>query len=419
MLSVSILYELRVTIITIIIISIIFLKTVVEHNYEKFFLIQSLKKLSIVSIITLLLQSFWLLPFLLAKGTSSSVVELANRSIFYSFVRLHNALTIHHPFWTSQKPVAFVHNSIPIIYSLIPILIISTLILYNQKKLTNKAHSWVSVWIIISLIGILLTKQNHAPFAGLYEFLYEHLPGFSLYRESTKFFLFTLLGYSALIVIGYDYWSKMISSRAKFKNFLLILVSVIYLVIPLTNIIPIFNGDFETMFTPRIKSNDYSLIEKKLNEDQFFYRTLWVPKDSRWTPDNNLHPKVSLTNVVNEDWSKYLDDPFSDTLFSKISNMMSKESLFESLIKGGSIKYVFVPIQDTANDDDFFIHYGGDEVHEIRNWYIKKLKEMKFLKEIDLGLEDVVAFENTSFSNYLDISNNIVNLDSRIISIPN
>jgi len=62
--------------------------------------------------------------------------------------------------------------------------------------------------------------------------------------------------------------------------------------------------------------------------------------------------------------------------------------LFDSSL----IKYVIVPLQDKANDDDFFVYYGND-----RNFYIRELDQIPWLKKIDIGTKELVVYENEGY----------------------
>jgi hypothetical protein len=74
-----------------------------------------------------------------------------------------------------------------------------------------------------------------------------------------------------------------------------------------------------------------------------------------------------------------------------------KENFSNQLLNVSSIKYVIVPIEDTASDDDFFIDYGGAQNPNIRQWYIDQLNQISWLKKIDIGTTDLVVYENENY----------------------
>ncbi|NCU42522.1 MAG: hypothetical protein EOM19_07480 [Candidatus Moranbacteria bacterium] len=80
----------------------------------------------------------------------------------------------------------------------------------------------------------------------------------------------------------------------------------------------------------------------------------------------------------------------------KVSNKMLVSNIFnsyfsEQLLNISSIKYIVVPLQDIANDDNFFIYYGE------RQFFIDELDKIEYLKRIDIGTEELVVYENEDF----------------------
>ncbi len=80
---------------------------------------------------------------------------------------------------------------------------------------------------------------------------------------------------------------------------------------------------------------------------------------------------------------------------------MLQHNFSQSLFNSSNIKYVVVPLQDIANDDDFFIDYGGREDPNIRDWYINQLDQLPYLKRVDIGTKELVVYENTGYKPYV------------------
>lgn len=72
-----------------------------------------------------------------------------------------------------------------------------------------------------------------------------------------------------------------------------------------------------------------------------------------------------------------------------------------NLIDLSSIKYVVVPMEDIANDDDFFKLFG-----ENRNYYINSLDGIKYLKKINIGTKEIVVYENEKYRPHIYITDN-------------
>jgi hypothetical protein len=78
-----------------------------------------------------------------------------------------------------------------------------------------------------------------------------------------------------------------------------------------------------------------------------------------------------------------------------------KLPLADRLFDNSSIKYVIVPIQDIANDDDFFVSYGGKNDPNIRDWYIAEMDRVSWLKKIDIGTQELAVYENENYKPHI------------------
>src|SRR5262249_33231323 len=79
----------------------------------------------------------------------------------------------------------------------------------------------------------------------------------------------------------------------------------------------------------------------------------------------------------------------------------------KELLDAGSVEYVVVPIRDLSNEDDFFQNYGND-----RNYYLNALSSLTYLKKLNLQLDGLVVYENTSFRPYISASTDLKTIPS-------
>lgn len=410
--SISFFYETRITIITCLIcfIWLMFL------FYPSFFgnilsnARRIIPRLVVLFIIIVTIQFFWVFPFIFSPGTNSSVGELVTRNLFNSQISLIDALTIHHPYWTGARPEAFVSHPISLYFWIIPILIFLCPFFYKHIKRRSLQYYFFA--ILIALFGILLTKQGDIPFNSLYAYLFNHVPGFSLYRESSKFFLIITLSYSILLAIFIQQWKNFLLKN-KFRNtkVLSIIPNLFIITVIILNIYPLISGKFATLITVRNVPSDYILLSKDIFSNNQNFRTLWIPKDSRWAPYNDLNPKVSLIDVLDREFKDLRFFEKGSTLFGKLKSTLTKNYL-DAIFDMGSVKYVVVPIQDFANEDDFFVHYGGDQNPDIREWYIDQLDNLPWLKKIEIGTKNLVVYENYNFKNPVFTFNDLYSFDT-------
>ena len=349
-----------------------YLKEKLIHIFKEIY--NNYKYLGVEILIAILLFSYWLIP---AISTNSINYNIAtNREMFGGqFFDITQSFTLHHPYWNGSEPISFIKNIPPLYYWLIPIL--SLFGFYVNRK--NKT---VVFFTIVSLLGVFLAKQASLPFSSIYGWMYQSVPGFNAFRESSKFFFLIVLGYGVLIASFVDWLWK-----DKHKKTLNISVKYIltFLVIILFawNTKPVFTREIKTMFIPRQINNDYFIFKNFILKQPEYFRSLWVPTVSSWSIFTNNHPKISEVGDLTE---LYAD--IEGGISEKLINLFNNPDL-KTYLDISAIKYVIIPIRDTTNDDNPFYYYGDD-----RQRYIDKLDKVKYLKKINIGTRDLIIYEN-------------------------
>lgn len=340
-------------------------------------------------VILILLNLFWLLPTLFG-GLITQIEQVANRGLFGTWLfTLNHAFTLFESSWTGKYPnTQFVKQLIINYFWLIPMMAFSVFSLNKNVKFKKQ----IIFFGIISLIGIFLTKQAVEPIAGAYLWLYNNFPGFNLFREASKFYLLTSIGYTGLL--GYSLLTlkeqrNIILSKYVFSSFVIIIISI-----AIINIKPLITGEIGTMFVPREIPNDYLIFNDFILKQNSYFRTFWTPNYSKWGSFTNQKSKISNVNIISNEWKDYF---FSKTGYdrSPINGQIIevyKTKVANELFDISSIKYAVVPLQDKANNDDFFIYYGNN-----RKFYIDQINKIKWLKKIDIGTKELVIYENKDF----------------------
>ena len=382
-----------------------------------------LRQVLMAMLILILLQAYWLLTIL--KTGAKEYSDITSSGLFGNdlFDLLHS-LTITKWNWTGYGiDWTFSLMPVPIYLFIIPCFVFIGIIFLHKSK--EDFYS-VVYFGILCVIGILLTKQSAEPFASLYLFLYEKFPGFSLFREASKFFLITSIGYLGILTL---FLNKLLKLK---KTIPLMIICGVLIIVSFINFTPLIMQSVGAVFVPREIPSDYRYLTERINyqDDDTFYRTLSVPRSSNWILNGYLRPRVDLVNILGKDkeLQKYFDKnlPIAPNIYnSRIYNFLNK-SYLQDILSMASIRYVIVPIQDIANDDDFFYkNFGGDEDPSIRQWYINQLNKINWLKKIDIGTKDLVVYENErykepifSFSNLINFSS-FKNLDSKYNFITN
>jgi hypothetical protein len=386
---ISICYEIRIA----------YIITLLLVFYFIFFCIRGWRKfignVAMSCFLLLGLSMFWILPTV-CGGFSQSISTIANRGLFGNMLfDLRNAFTLSESAWTGgMLNYQFVKQ--PVLWYLwfVPLIIFSLLLM---RPGSNKEKKEILFFAILSLLGVFFTKQSDGPLPGAYLWLYNNFPGFNLFREASKLYLITALGYSGMIAYVLLFlWRlrRKMAGKIFFSCFFMAIIVVSFL-----NVYPLVTGKIRAMFVSRNLPADYSLLEDFIYRQHTYFRTFWVPACSRWGFFDDQNPKISDSKVIGSDWKNFVvatnqKEPLVQNRLLNIFTPSASAGLFDS----ASIKYVIVPISDVANDDNPFVSYGGNNGLEIRSWYISQLDKVSWLKKINIGAKDLVVYENEDYS---------------------
>ena len=376
-------YELRIT----------YIVTFVLCIYFIFFNLSAIKKywknILIIFLTLLGLNSFWFFPVVFGR-ISENISDIANRGLFGGFLfNITHAFILLDINWTGGYPGSpFIMQSIIWYFWLIPIMVFSVF-LFNKN---SKYKKEVIFFGIVAFIGIFLTKQSAYPLAGAYKWLYNNFPGFSLFREASKFFLLTALGYTGLLAYGLLILKE--SNNKILNRYLFSFFSLFIIFLFVVNIKPLVTGEIGKMFASKKMPSDYVILNNFLSKQNDYYRTLWTPVGSRWGLFTDEKPKFNSTDILPElsSWSHNSDKLKADFINEPLEKQITeiyKKPFANQLFDIYAIKYVIVPIRDVANDDDFYIYYGNDP-----SLFINELSYISYLRKIDIGTKDLVVYEN-------------------------
>lgn len=341
---------------------------------------------SVPFILVFLLNFYWLLPLWKLGLVTSN--EIFDQGLFgNSFLNILYALTLRQPFWTGG-PIAFFENQpIPAYAFLLPLMAFIGL-------LVNKNNKYVPFFGVIAVIGIFITKQVGVPFGDVYQFLYDHLIGFNAFREATKFFFVTALGY-AILVSGFVDWLWTNWRKTKEQKIITTVITVGVLFFFLLNTKPFITREIGTLFVPRKIAEDYDILYQFTAKQNDFFRTYWLPYTNRWGVFTNLHQLVPGTYPIENRWK----DIFGyDNKNGKISQEKMLQVIqspeFYRLLTNTSIKYIVVPLHD--NMDDIFITRGDDRLK-----YIATLDKVPYIAKIDIGTKELAIYQNKIYKPHI------------------
>lgn len=361
----------------------------------------------LLGIYVILLNLFWLLP-LLTAGTVE-VYTITNRPLFGNeFRSLKHALTGMQPAWSWEGPEPFEIQPIYVTFWFIPIFVFTGMFLLPKQK---RSVQLVTLFMyIIALLGIFLAKQSHPPLPEIYGWLYEHFPGFNLYRESSKFYTLIAIAYAYLIAFTFYAGSKYYKEKKVTSyNSIRAVVAAVLLGVLLIGTLPLLKGSFGSMFVHREISKDYELYKNFILEQNEYFRTVGVPKFPRWGAHTVNHPKVDTMNLLDSEWAQY--NGGQEKVRDKIVTLFNS-SYINHLLDVSSIKYVFVPIRDVINEDDFFTFIDNEDGSRAREEYVATLEQIKNLRRIDIGTQELVVYQNDHHKSHIRTIEKLYNLQS-------
>lgn len=293
--------------------------------------LSSLWSLGVSLFVAASVHLYWILPTVLTGiGPRSLGQDFVNPAMlkFFSFADFSHALSLLHPNWPENLfgKVYFLQPE----FLVLPILAFSAL-LFRDKKMRYFA--------VLSLIGAFFAKGVNDPAGGIFQWMFSRVPGFVMFRDPTKFYLFTAIGYSVLI----PYVLKRINKK------LIVIIFIIFWIFTIrdmrVNVVQL--------------SNEYVQLKNMLVSDTTPSRTLWIPVKEKFAFSSDIHPIVTASTSA-----------FIDT----------------------SVKYVIVP-QDVSKRI-FLNDYKFDPL--LRTKLVDDLSETR-LKRVS-SFHDIAVFENPDFS---------------------
>ncbi|MCX6739605.1 MAG: hypothetical protein NTZ49_00045 [Candidatus Parcubacteria bacterium] len=377
-------YELRIMYIITFIIFFYLLIYITKKKFKVNFF-----KYILLALVILALNAFWLLPTVFSDRTVLNSIE--DRGLFgNNFFNIFYAFSDFDKYWNGQVLIPFEAQPIPSWTWIMPIFIFSLFFFFNKISKTDKKIILFSFFL--ALLGILLSKQSFEPWPDLYAWLYKNFPGFSLFREASKFFLIITLGYLLLFAYALKYIIiKNKRFNKHFKSAIFILFSIIFL----WQAKPLITGEVGWLFSPKIEPGEYKILNQIIKSGNDFYRTLWIPRDSQWGFYNWDKPKVSLVSVKDSEYKTFYSEHKAEKNYADFIFEPLEKNYGNYLADLSNIKYFVIPMPDWQSD---VYEYYGSAYQD----YIDKIKNLDFLTELKIdGLDKIKLYENKGYKPYI------------------
>ncbi len=359
------------------------------------FLFSYLYNALIFFLVIIFTNLYWILPTLFASKGSNDVLD---RGLFGSqYWNFLSAFHLHHPFWNNAKPEWFVVQNISIYLYILPLVLVLSFIFLRKN-----AAKFLYIFTFFLLAGILLSKQIDEPFPDLYLWLFKNIPGFSAFREATKFYLFIVIGYSGIVGLFVQY---LLGNKKRvmyeYASKLFIFGIAVLLFIPSLNIV---SGRIESVYTPKVMPLEYTLINEYLENDKDSgYRVLSVPRSSKWISFESDKQKLNYSSLLSNNFkniSPWREEESVNFKDNEKFNSVLKRHDFSNITNSLNAKYIVVPNKDADNDNNFYVYYNSDPSD-----YTSILDRNKNFRKI-FNENNLTMYENLSFKDEISFVNN-------------
>lgn len=375
-LSLQILFDPRITYITFLLLAfyIVFLCVFFPSTIKSFFHISIKKKLLCIFpfVISICLHAFWLIPSLFYKQPSLEGMGSIYTSIgavqFFSFAKFEDAFSLLHPNWPENifGKVGFLKPE----FLILPIIAFSSLFFVNKQKIKT-----IGFFSILSLLGSFLAKGANPLWGFIYLWMFEHIPGFVFFRDPVKFYVIIAIAYSILI----PYTIYAISKLKKIFSTLLIIFLIFWAFI----IRYTFENKLTGTFSQREVPYEYQQLKSIISNNSEFYRTMWIPSQSRFAFVTPRHPSIEAAPL------------FQATNAAEMSTVFNRPTIQDDLINL-SVKYIIVPADPYG---EIFISDRKYDAKK-RDEFISLLETIPWLKR-ENKFHSIALFEVPKFRDLL------------------
>lgn len=348
--------------------SLVFMHLIFDSFIEKKLNKPVIKRMIFINVLSIIINLFWIIPNLSDFGSKYLQAAAQANANFLSFATFSNSISLLHPNWPENifGEIGFMKPE----FIFVPIIAYSSLLFFNMKD--QKRKSPILFFALIGLFGAFLSKGTGEPFGQIYLFL-SNLPGGSIFRDPTKFYLWISLSYSILIPVGtYFLAMAILKNRNKLQAAFLLLI-ILYLIFLIK---PAIAQSLTGTFSPQAVPAEYIGLKNFLVNQKGFSSVLWIPKRQRFGFSSDNHPFVNA------------EDIFSDKTFESLVNELYKDKT-KQLLESSNIKYVVIPYDSKK---EIFIEnrtYDGS----MRIFAIAKLAKVKWLKKVEANFGQIIVFK--------------------------
>lgn len=262
-----------------------------------------------------LLNSFWLIPFILNNGDfpGGRFIEVGEIN---NIITLIDSLSLHQPH--------FPLNDFGRVFT-IPFYFVFLPLIFTVPNLISKDRKTLKV-MLVYLLFVFLAKGSNYPLGEIYNFIL-NIPFGQAFRDSTKFYIPLIL--SASILIGLTV--EKVFSKYKLISFFIGYLYLVFL------IFPAYSNQLSGSLGIKQIDKSFANVYENIRIDEDFYRTVWFPEVPPLGFSSINHPAIYANRLYQErPFASMIDGDYD--LFNFLNNERFADWM--SLLGG---KYFFYP----------------------------------------------------------------------------
>lgn len=284
----------------------------------------------LMAIVGGLIHGNWLLPGHYAERIALPAGYDSTDWVYrLSYMHLSHALALFHPFWYQDTQTPTAGAVLPVFYVL-PLVVFGVLL---RKRLT-----FVELFLSsVALLAIFCVKGDNPPGGAIYNWLFTHLPGFSMYRDPSKFFQPLGLAYGLLLgrvamtaPTGYRGVAAR-SVRAVVRSLAVIVCAGVVLI----PVVPVAASSPWGTFAPQTLPAEYAAFDHFLARQPQFFRVMWYQGSNTLIASSGLHPSIDAGYVGQTNFYRYLPNTPRVASWLQLPQAMA-------VLRALSVKYIAV-----------------------------------------------------------------------------
>jgi len=309
--------------------------------------VHGLPHIAVALIILAVLQSWWLLPAVFVQGPAlPPSYTMASAVAPLSLMHLSNGIALFHPFWFANNLSLAPINPL---FFVVPVLVFGVLLYRHRDRR-------VLFLTVVALLAIFLVKGDNEPAGSIYDWLFLHFPGFSLFRDASKFYQPLAFAYALLLGVAADRCYEAVTKcrgsgmglSGAFNRvmtcvaLLPVMLLLVLVVFPAT---PALFGAVRGTFAANPVPDDYARFNASIDSQSDFFRVLWVPARPRFATYSTLHPALDADQLAP------CCVPRASTLTTGRPWAWLSQSKAARTLQELSVRYIVVPELDTVSAD--------------------------------------------------------------------